>query len=371
MNILITNAEWKSALTCMRSLAKKGHRISLLSSKSHSPTLYSKFCKEKIICPDEKYKKDYMSFLNELIKDRKYDFLIPISDLSVEYCSEDRDEILKHVKMLLPSKNGVIIARSKDQTYRFAQNNGIPIPDTYFPQSWQDIEHIANVISFPCVVKESNKCAGDGNKYIDSMDKLFTSFKNYENLQNWPMVQEFIKGKCYSVTAVCRDGKILDFFMYELVRQYPDTGGMTVYARSYYNTVAFEFLSKLIEKLSWTGAIDVDFFITKDKGFKLLEINPRFGGTTQFAYSCGVDLPLKYFQLAFSNSCNINPTKYKIGMFYRSIFPQEINSCIKNKKHVKSFIKNFFRLNVCYDFSLSDPVLLFQQLKAAKWDIFS
>lgn len=371
MNILITTAEWKSALTCMRSLAKAGHSISLISQSPYTPSLYSKFCKESIISPKESDKNEYMDFIQGLIKSRKYDLLIPISDLCTEYFSESREDLSKYVNITMPSKEAIDIARNKDKTYRFCQQNNIPIPDTNFISGLSDVDNLKDKISFPCVVKQPKGTGGRGNQYIENKEDFILKFKSFEN-NNILIVQEFIKGRFFGMTAVCNRGEIISFFMFEVLRQYPDKDGITVYARSYYNSQGYEVCADLVKKLDWSGPIDFDCFIVEGRGVVLLEINPRFSGTIQFAYSCGIDLPLDYLKLALGESQeHIQQRKYKTGLRYRSVFPEEIYSCLSNKKYIASFILNFLRPNTRYDFSLTDRGLLLWQLKAVKWHIFN
>ena len=370
MNILITTAGWKGALTCMRSLAKKGHSISLVSSDQYAPSLYSKFCKEKIISPKERDKEAYLKFLLPFIKEKKYDLLIPMSDLCIEYFSQIQDDLSKYVKILLPPKESIDITLNKDKTYRFASQNGVAIPDTYFPGSIPEVEIIANKITYPCVVKKPKGSSGSGNTYIEKKEYLVTFFSKLPENGPWPVVQEFITSPSSSFTAVCKEGQILDFFMYQRIRQYPEIGGITVFAKSVFDEQALEASSLLLKKLSWNGPMSLDYFIIKDKGFVLSEINSRFSGLIQFAYACGVDLPSKLFELIFEK--NIRPTekRYKTGIYYRSIFPEEIDSCLENKKYISCFFINFLRPNTKYDFSIFDPNLLLWQIKNARWSIF-
>lgn len=64
MNILITSAEWKTALTYTRSFGKKDHRVSLISPSPHIPAFFSRFCKERAISIQEKYNTKYSKLSN-------------------------------------------------------------------------------------------------------------------------------------------------------------------------------------------------------------------------------------------------------------------------------------------------------------------
>jgi predicted ATP-grasp superfamily ATP-dependent carboligase len=370
MNILITSAIWKATLTCMKSFAKKGHSVSLLSDNEYSPGLFSKFCSEKIISPKERDREAYMEFLLSLVKTRKYDLLIPISDLCMEYFIESQQELSKYVKILLPPKEAVYIALNKDKTYRFANENGIPIPETHFPQTLSEVEQIANYIAYPCMVKNPKGWGGRGHAYINSKETLVSFFNKFsENGAVWPIVQKFIKSPSNSFLAFCKAGEVLDFFMYQRIRQYPETTGSTVLAKSIFDERVLEISKSLIRKLSWDGPLSLDFFITEDKRFLLSEINPRFSGLIEFAYACGIDFPSEYLELISGNDFKPFPKRYKTGRYYRSIFPEEIKLCLEKRKYIPHFLINFLRPNVYYNFSFSDKRLLLWQIKDALWSI--
>ena len=374
MKILITTGEWKSALTCMRSLAKAGHVISLICPNSLVPALHSKFCKERIISPDEKHRDAYLGFIFHLIKEKKYDLLIPISDLCVEYFSEKRDEIAPYLSMLLPSREALDIARDKSKTYRFAYEHNIPIPKTFFVNNMADVQKVADEVHYPCFAKEAKPTGGSGNTFFHNKEPLNDFFRRKEQSNEiFPVIQEFVEGRFFGLTAVCNKGRIIDFFIFEAHRLTRESGGTTVYARSCFKDEILKVSERVIERLSWTGAIDFDFIVNEKGGAFLLEINPRFSGTIQFAYNCGVDLPLIYSELLFGEKdfSYLKRGKYKTHMFYRSIFPEEVTSIVRNKKYIIPFFANFLKPRMTYDFSLVDPNLFFWQLKQAKWTLFS
>lgn len=371
MKILVTSAPWKSAMTVMRSLGQLGHEVHLLTPDPCEATVHSKFCHTSWVSPVEDKKLDYLHFLFEHLRRVRYDLLIPISDLATEYVSEQRKDISCQVRVLLPSEENVDLARNKDKTYRFAQNQGIPIPKTFFPATLSDVTALVDRLSPPYVVKESQGTAGSGNQYFSTPEGLLRYFRGLPD-GAWPMVQEFIQGKFYGFTAVCQEGEICRYFIFDVLQQYPDTGGVLVLGRSVVDDVVFNLSRDLVKKLKWTGAIDLDLFVVKDRGPLLLEINPRFSGTIQFALNCGVDLPQSYVQLAQADRIpSAQETHYRSGVYYRALFTEEIRACIRNRRHIPTFFIRFLRLRTSYDFSFDDPTLLWWQIKKAKWALFN
>jgi predicted ATP-grasp superfamily ATP-dependent carboligase len=366
MKILVTSAHWKSALTVMQSLGRAGHEIAMVSSDPYQPSLYSKFCRRKVISPNEDLREDYCRFLLQHLSVNQYDLLIPISDLVNEYLSDIRQEVARYVKMLLPSRENLDLARDKIKTYRFAQENGILIPETFFPETMAEVDRLKSQLTYPCMVKQGKGTGGSGNMLARSPDELLMIFQDLP--KPWPVIQQFIVGELNGLTAVCLEGEILASFSFLAFRQYPDSGGITVNARSIRNERIIRESRLFLSKLSWTGVVDFDYLIGTDGSVFLLEINPRFSGTIQFAYKCGVDLPRVFLDVVSGKAPSPIPIRYRAGILYRSIFSEEILSCAKNKKYVPAFFLNFFRWGVKYDFYWDDPRMLWWQLKKARWD---
>jgi len=367
MKILVTTASWKSALAVMISLARQGHEISLIGEDPSLAHLHSKYCHQAFISPHERNKEAYINFILDLLSSQKFDLIIPISDSCIEYFSQIREKILTYTKLMIPSKEQVELARNKANTYRFAMDNGIPIPKTFFPKDFQDAGRLAKAMNYPCVVKHPDGTGGNGNVYPKSYSELVTYYRNLTK-SPLPVIQEHIHGRFLGYTAVCNKGEVLASFLFEPIRQYPEKGGITVYAHSLIDEKATAISTDLIKKLQWTGPIDLDYFLLKDGKFLLLEINPRFSGTILFAYHCGIDLPRVYLDMV-QGTYSENHSQRKLNMTYRSIFSEEISSCLENRTHIRSFFSNFLRPRVCYDFSISDPKLLLWQIKNAKWVI--
>jgi len=368
VKILVTSAQWKGALILMRSLGKMGHEISLICDDPYSPHLYSKYCKKSIISPKEENKEIFVNFLIDHIKKEKYDLLVPISDLCVEYCSSIRDEINRCTNMFLPDKNLLEIALDKVKTYKYAIENDVDIPLTYFPESVTEVKEIAEKISYPCVVKKGRGFAGIGNSFMKNDEELIEYFSNYCE-QEWPVIQEYVDGDSYGFMAVCNDGKILDYFIFKRLRQIPEKFGISVYAESIYSEDMYNKMSILVKRMKWTGAVALDYFMDSNGKVILLEINPRLCGLAPFAYKCGIDLPACFLNLMIDKNFVKNPTKYSNGKLWRSIFPEEINSCRFNRKYILDFIVNFFNPRIVHDIDFSDLSLLKWQIKKAKWGI--
>lgn len=351
----------------MRSLVKRGCEVSLLDHDVYCAGFHSRRCSGAIVTPPESQKDQYIDALIQILNTQKFDLLIPISDFTTEFLSEERDRITPYTRMLLPSKELIAMARHKDKAYRFMLENNIAIPTTYFPQSPDDVARFAPQLSYPCVVKKPRGTANHGNAYCRDKGELEGYFRNRPAEDPWPVMQEFVEGKFYGFTAIVSDGEILDCFMYAAEQEYA-LNGTPPYGATIIDQEFFQVAQKIIRLLKWTGAISFDFIKAKDGTIKFLEINPRLPGSLDFIYAAGLDFPSLYLDLALGKK--LSPFKgfaYKPGMKFRYVLPMEIIYASKKKKHFLKMFVNFLNPWISTDIPWDDPRLLYWKLKHVRW----
>jgi carbamoylphosphate synthase large subunit len=368
MNILITPGTWTASLTIMESLAKQGHHIFLLDSDPYCAGFRSKYCKKGIIVPPETDTERYLLAIEHLITTEQFDLLIPTSDLSTEFLSKERERMLPYVEMLLPSKDLIELARFKDRTYRFALENGIAIPRTYFPQTVDEVIALAQNLDFPCVVKKPRGTANKGNSYFYNSESLIDHYLHLTAQDEWPVIQEFIRGEFYGFLAVAQEGEVLDGLMYKTKQQYSSAGSMSPYCVSVTEEEFINTAKRIVRLLNWTGALNIDFLQDPEGHLLMLEINPRLSGSLTFAYKLGVDLPDIYRSLAFRNvEKRFHKVHYPSQVVFRYVLPSEMIYTIKNKGHLFKFLLNFLNFNIKTDIPWGDHGLIISQLWHLWW----
>ncbi len=213
MKVLITSGSWNAALVVMKSLARRGCKVYLLDSDPYCAGFRSRYCAGGFVTPREGDKGKYVDALVKIITAQKFDLLVPMSDHTTEFLSEERDRIGLYTHMLLPSRELISLARFKDKAYRFMQEHGMAIPKTYFPRSFEDVARLAGSVVYPCVVKKPRGSANRGNAYFSDKQGLEAYYRDLKEEDLWPVIQELVQGDFYGVTAIARDGEILDCFM--------------------------------------------------------------------------------------------------------------------------------------------------------------
>ncbi len=350
--ILLTTARWTSSRAILESLGKRGHEIYLIDSNSLAAGFSSKYCTESFVSPNEENKTDYINFILDVLRKKNVDLFIPISDLDVEYFSEIREEVQKYTRMILASKDIITLARNKDQTYRFCLQHQFSIPRTYFPQTMEEVSQLANQLSYPCLAKLAKAMGNEGNSYFQNKEWLLGFYKHFVGNPIWPVIQEFVKGDVAGFSAVCNEGEILSYFMMKI--EYKHSTAAPAIAYSSTDPELLKVSKRLIKQLNWTGPINLDFIKEPVGEYKLMEINPRFGGSICLPYRFGIDLPYVLYSLAFGEPLPTFNTHYQEGRMLRNLFPTELVYCVKNRHHIPQLFRNFFVPNTVIDINWND-----------------
>jgi predicted ATP-grasp superfamily ATP-dependent carboligase len=366
--ILITDGSWIAAIACMQSLGRRGHHIYLVDTDPNIAAARSRYCSGQINPSADRQSDRYIEFLINLVKDGQYDLLIPISDICVCHCMKYQDEISRHIRIVMPQPETVAIAANKRKTYEFCMHQGIPIPRTYFSANLDEVMKLSEKVIYPCVVKLPFSFGREGVFVVKNKKELTELYRKNPFKEQWPVIQEFVDGTLYVVTAVAQAGRVVSGFMCIKPSEYT-LGGTTAASYSVIDPALWERSKQIIRALRWTGAIGMDFIKTGDGSYLLLEINPRFSGSVNFAYRMGIDLPWDYFRLAFGERLDECPVlSYREGVSYRSVFPCEFLWCMAHRARWWKILKNWLNFRAVTNIYWDDPRLIWWQIRETRWE---
>lgn len=178
---------------------------------------------------------------------------------------------------------------SKRGMYELCQKHHVPTPASQFPRSEADVLKLADQARFPTVVKCIN--AGDAPPasprvaIAEDRDELLHAYRLMESPSGSNvMIQEYIPGTPESVwmfngyfdeRSDCRLG-----FTGKKIRQSPPYTGATTLGVCEANPTVQDDTVRLMKAVGYRGILDIGFrFDQRDGQYKLLDVNPRIGGT--------------------------------------------------------------------------------------------
>jgi D-aspartate ligase len=234
--------------------------------------------------------------------------LIPTGDREVLFLSRNRNELENYFYFVLPRADVLERLANKKTQYQYATNIGIPMPQTHYPKSQDDLLRIAANIQFPCVIKPAyshiwrDERRGVGGwrwlkaVQVDTPEQLRTAYEQMNGSGVELVVQERIEGadsRLYSFYVYLdRNSDPLALCVIQKLRQWPPEYGSGSYSVTCRRDEIVEIGLKLLRALGYVGIANLEFkHDANDGAFKLIEVNARAGERIALASAAGVDIP--------------------------------------------------------------------------------
>ena len=270
-------------LGIIRIFGKRNIPCILLDSTKINIARHSKYCSKF-------YRYETTRLLEILIKlgetgTYKDWIIMPTHDQQVEIMSKNKKLLENYFKVSTDIWEKVEIFYNKRLTYKMAQEIGVDIPQTLFPNSISDIEKTN--FQFPCIIKPAvvqNFYQVTKKKVFvcNNIEDLISNYRKAKQIipENEIIIQDIIPGSSENQFSACflfnKDKPIVQLVA-RRKRQHPiDFGNATTYAETVNNKVILNIALKIIKHIQYKGVCEVEFkFDERDKKFKFLEVNPR------------------------------------------------------------------------------------------------
>lgn len=373
---IITDVRYRMSLPVIRSLGQAGLTITAAdlegTDNGKSLGFYSRYTSKTLLLPDPE-STDYLNALKNACGDTK-PAIFPVGIDSLLALCKAHDTISAFADVALPPYDSILLANDKASLACHANFIGVPVPKTTTLTEGETVDQLAKRISYPVVIKYR---AGEllrldpQNRYFIANDS--ETFKNkfleMHSMQEYPLVQQYISGDGYGVSAVFdKDSNPLSVFCHRRIREYPISGGPSAMCISTWEENLVDHAIKLLKSLHWIGVAMVEFKGNPETGFYLMEINPRFWGSLALAPAAGCDIPLAYYHACRGVRATSIPTptpSYKIGKKMHFILQDVLSfrGYYKNSNNKLSYTLKFIQdlLNP----AVADGVFSFHDLRSS------
>ena len=290
-----------TGLQTARILAQRGVPVIAIAKDLGHFSCQTKVCKQ--ILETDTDGEDLIFSLEKLGPTlREKAVLFPCSDICVLVISRFRDRLRDWYHVVLPAVDVIEMMVDKVKFYRFAQENGFPISETYFLSSREDAEEAARKLTFPVILKppyrpdEWRKHTKEKVFKVAHADELLAF---YDRCCKWAEVliaQEWIKGtdtnhitcNCYFDSA----SEPLVIFTSRKLRQWPQKTGQGCLGEAYRDDIVALETIRLYKSVDFRGLAYLE--MKKDeKSGRYFIIEPNVGrptGRSATAEANGVEL---------------------------------------------------------------------------------
>lgn len=228
--------------------------------------------------------------------------MMPISIASFRFCSQQKSALCSHgIKLLVSDPVTWFRFYNKAQTYELAARYGIPIPrsTSITATNYRDQIARSNLV-FKLVIKGAEEGGARFVRYADSIQACEEILRDFvqqdpDVFQKGVIAQEYIEGLSCAYFCLADQGRILAEFGHRRIHENPPTGGVSTCCASYRNERMFEQGRKLVQNERYSGPCMIEFkHDEKGERFVLIEVNPKFWGSSLLPIICGVDFPVLY-----------------------------------------------------------------------------
>lgn len=289
------------ALGIARSAGRLGIPVHRIARESRAPARLSRYSRGWSCMPEGATTAEILDFLHAFSRKVGRALLIPIDDAGSVFVDE-HGELLEQDFLFPRQPSGLAQAlSSKREMYELCMEHGIPTPVSAFPQSQAEVLEHAQRGDFPTVLKCIN--AGDAPPsaprvaIVEDREQLLGAYREMES-PDAPnlMIQEYVPGTPETIwmfngyfdrQSQCKVG-----FTGKKIRQTPPYTGATTLGVCLPNPTVEDATVRLMAAVGYRGILDIGYrFDHRDGEYKLLDVNPRIGGTFRlFVGENGVDV---------------------------------------------------------------------------------
>lgn len=372
--VILTSALFWHALVAARCLGRHGVKVACGEEDRprrffFPPAAYSRYCRKRFTYRDyrtepESFIKAICDFANE---NKEYEVLMPVyeeTSLISRYIDTIRSAA-PHLKIPVHKYEYMKTAGDKRRIAELARRINVPIPQTFAPDSIDEVGRIASEVGYPAVIKIPSGEGGKGMTRIRSREEMVSAYKDtltkyLPDSNGLPFIQEYIPGTDYAVACLFNHGQLRAKIVCKSIRNLPPSGGLMVVRVSVVHEQMANYLVALASEMNWHGVIMADFRLDeRDNTPKLLDINPRFWGSLYQGIAAGVDFPYLLYKMALDG--DVDPvTSYAVGVKTRCLWndiralPAHLRESNNRPRLLKEFL-DFTRTGYD-DMSIRDPL---------------
>jgi D-aspartate ligase len=289
------------ALGVARSLGRLGVPIYMIGDKGLWPSSASRYWKKVFPWDLSAPLKESLQFLRDVactVDGRP--ILLAATDRTAVFVAENSAALEENFIFPKVTPELLRLLTNKSEMALTAKTNGIPAPETSFPQSRQDVGKFVQDARFPVMLKGANpllpfgtikEIVGDAKQLFARIDEAAAAGGPY-NL----ILQEYIPGGDGSVW-MCngyfnRDSDCLAAFTGKKLRQWPPHAGVASLSECAPNETVEGTTRRFLKAVGYQGLVGIGYrYDARDGLYKVLDVNARLSAVFRlFVAANGMDI---------------------------------------------------------------------------------
>jgi protein-tyrosine-phosphatase/predicted ATP-grasp superfamily ATP-dependent carboligase len=322
MRALILDGHSRAALECAQSLGRRGAYVALACDTEDCTAFRSRYVHERLRQPGPGAGRRALEWLRNRHAQHPYDFVIPTTDLSLQWLRALAEAEPLRVRAVLPPDAALDAAMDRQAIHDQADALDIPVPaNVLLDHGGTDIPPVR----YPVVLKATrNRVVLAGRERRLPVALARDKAERGRFLAHWlphtpVQQQEVVCGRGFGIAMLLDRGSPLWHFAHERVHERPFTGAGSSYRRSIAPPPRLlGYAERLLRRLQWHGVALVEFRGPSPENARLMGIKPRLWGSLALSLDCGVDFPWGLALIALEQRVPAQP-RYRIGYYSRNL----------------------------------------------------
>lgn len=329
-----------SIIDCLKNNYEK-RQIKIICTGIHDQPIIHYMADEFYLLPKGN-SKNYMDSLLEICKKNKVDVVIPNSAPEILTISKNLHLLRSNkTSATVPVYDSIKKIMSKNETYEILKENKIQVPDFYLVNDEKEFHKAIRNLGYPrkpiCfkpsdytstggargfrILKKENSVVDIILGKSDSVQvdyetamQLFTKSKKLNLL-----VMEYLPGNEYSVYVLASYGKML-YCIPQLRERLEQSYSFEATVKK--NNKISSICTKIVRLLNLNYNANIQIKFSQTGQPKVVEINPRMGGSIALSAAAGVNLPYLAIKLALKEKLRRHKIIYNTKMirYWKELF---------------------------------------------------
>jgi predicted ATP-grasp superfamily ATP-dependent carboligase len=316
-------------LAIARSLGRRGVEVWALDARADRWALHSRYCQRMRIPGLTEGDGPLLEAMIGLGRRLGDAVLYGLHDDYVSFIVRHREQ-LEHWYRITHAHNWALEALiDKRRLAALCEQTGIPIPRTWVPRGEDEVRALSGEMRFPCLIKPAFSRSWrtqvaervvKGAKVIrvGSKDELLRAWQSLSQIGSPMLLQEQVPGRdgtlYYCTGYYGKGGDALGQVVNRKLRTVPAHLGVGTLIEGVLRPEVTGLSQRLARALNYRGNLGVEFKLdARDRRFKLIEANARFGLSDGFAGYCGVDVAYCAYRDAIGAPVSLNG-RYRTGI---------------------------------------------------------
>jgi len=275
VKILVTAVGSELAVSVVKAAKLLQQPFKLIGCDIYPEVAGKYWCDNFYNVPLAKEEEAYISALIKIVEEEQVNIIIPTADIEFFILSKYKVRFRNNYNcnILINDYDEIVRFNDKWLAYQWYIENKLPTPKSFLADHLDKLQNDLRGFEYPLFLKPR---VGGGSRTIFKV-KSFEEIVKFQPIVPNPIVQEYLFPDNEEFTAGTYRTAGNDVFVIVLKRTLKF--GMTYTAEVVFNDVFEDFAKQIILHTNLKGSNNIQFRVTKE-GPKILEINPRFSGTT-------------------------------------------------------------------------------------------